>query len=124
MDHGRGLAPPVVHTSLHLSSRGNRPDTLHYPIAIGIVVVMQVDRRIDVTWDELDALANLQRQRCRLRAICPRENAMLITSWQVFYALQSLGFGHTAIDGQRLATTALVRAGWLMTVERMVNAFA
>ena len=56
---------------LYFSSCCNRPDGFELAIAIGIVVVVQVDGCIDMAGDKLYAIAHFQLDVGRFRAFIP-----------------------------------------------------
>ncbi len=56
--------PVYTRALLYFPPGSNRPDSYQLPVAIGIVEVMQVDRRVDMTGDKLDPFAHSKRHTC------------------------------------------------------------
>src|SRR5690349_14064359 len=86
-----------VQLLLYFSSGRNRPDRLQHPIAMCIVIVMQIDCGINMTWDQLYTITHLQMHLCRFLALRPGQNAVLIPGWLVLYTRESFGFRHSTI---------------------------
>src|SRR5260370_30344310 len=87
------------HTALllYFAACGDGPDGCELIIAVGVVVIVQVDGCVDVAGDEGDAVTYGE---VDWRAFVPGQDAVFVATGTVFDAGEVFSFGHAAVDGK------------------------
>ena len=86
---------------LNLASRVDCPDLLNNSVTMSVVVIVQIDCRVDMAWDHLNTVPNLKPQRLVVVVLLPKQAAVFVAQWFVCIP-RVLAFRKPAIRRERL----------------------